>query len=197
MKRIQRVVLLAISIVGIFLIVAHPRRPTDSLLNIRNFHYTIQQPSCQSLGVKPLVAIVVHSAPGNFRKRQTIRETWASWKRQSRVVFLVGQSVGHQDALVREASLFGDLIQGSFLDTYRNLTYKHTLALKWGYEECPEAPYVFKVQNCIHEGVASMFYIFLCYISRLMTIFLSIHQHFVISYKNFLVMKRIFFVRTF
>lgn len=156
MKRIVRVALLPIVIVVLlFLIINHTRKFPDSqivepqkkisLLNIKDFHYIIQQPSCRSLGLNPLVIILVHSAPGNSQKRQTIRETWASWKRKCRVVFLVGESQKHQNALEQEAHLFGDVVQGSFVDTYRNLTYKHAMALKWGSEECSEAQYVFKV----------------------------------------------------
>uniref|UniRef100_A0A1B0GLG6 Hexosyltransferase n=1 Tax=Lutzomyia longipalpis TaxID=7200 RepID=A0A1B0GLG6_LUTLO len=157
MKRIQRVALLALTVVAVFLIlITRTGKPPDSLLNLRDFHYTIQQPSCGSLGVNPLVVILVHSAPGNLRKRQTIRETWASWRRHTRVVFLVGLSQGHQEAIEHEANVFGDVVQGSFVDSYRNLTYKHAMALKWGSEECPQARYVFKADDDIFINIPAL-----------------------------------------
>jgi hypothetical protein len=43
-----------------------------------------------------------------------------------------------------ESNLYQDMVIGPFLDSYRNLTYKHVMALKWVHYHCPEARYVLK-----------------------------------------------------
>ena len=42
-----------------------------------------------------------------------------------------------------------DLLQGSFKDTYRNLTYKHVMILKWALYYCPGVRYVLKSDDHI------------------------------------------------
>jgi len=43
-----------------------------------------------------------------------------------------------------EANLFGDIVQGSFMDSYRNLSYKAILGHHWISSYCPEADLVVK-----------------------------------------------------
>ncbi|GLH01495.1 Beta-1,3-galactosyltransferase brn, partial [Gryllus bimaculatus] len=52
-----------------------------------------------------------------------------------------------QRALDRENQLHGDLVQGSFRDSYRNMTYKHVMTLKWAAYHCPGALYVLKTDD--------------------------------------------------
>ena len=48
-----------------------------------------------------------------------------------------------------EHRLFGDIVQGSFIESYRNLTLKAVMALKWVTTYCTNAKYVIKVGNPI------------------------------------------------
>jgi hypothetical protein len=41
------------------------------------------------------------------------------------------------------------LIQGNFIDSYHNLTYKHVMALKWFVYNCPEVNYLLKADDDI------------------------------------------------
>ena len=49
-----------------------------------------------------------------------------------------------QVSLESENDQYHDILQGSFKDTYRNMTYKHIMALKWVLYYCPGVHYVLK-----------------------------------------------------
>ena len=90
----------------------------------------------------------MHSAPENVEKRRTIRETWGSVLGTSRVLmyFLLGTVDKSEDQLRIEAEneAMGDLIQGNYHDSYRNMTYKHVCGLKWFSYYCPLAKFLIK-----------------------------------------------------
>lgn len=128
------------------------------LVNIDRFRYLINNRRCD--GDDHLFLIVfVHSAPSNFRKRQAIRETWGNEKNLEhdpmRVVFLVG-TVEHtdvQEGIEQENAFHHDIIQGNFVDSYRNLTYKHVMGLKWVTYFCRQARFIFKTDDDIFVDV--------------------------------------------
>ncbi|KAL1429803.1 hypothetical protein MTO96_015667 [Rhipicephalus appendiculatus] len=89
---------------------------------------------------------MIASAPANTRRRNAIRSTWgrpsteqsrrfAQGKSTTTVlpVFLVGECEDHsQGRLIREeAQEFGDMLVGTYLDTYRNLTLKTVHGFLW------------------------------------------------------------------
>lgn len=78
--------------------------------------------------------------------RRAIRSTWG---KDLHLVFLLGEtnSSQTQQALEQENHVHHDLVQGSFLDSYRNLTYKHVSGLKWTTYHCPGATYVLKTDD--------------------------------------------------
>lgn len=98
----------------------------------------------------PLLIAIVHSHPNNFLKRSTIRNTWGSVVGfRFKLVFLVGISPNKrlQTSLEEENKLYRDLIQGNFVDAYRNLTYKHVMGLKWVNYFCPNSRYILKADD--------------------------------------------------
>ncbi|XP_067885284.1 beta-1,3-galactosyltransferase 5-like [Heterodontus francisci] len=96
--------------------------------------------------------VLVTSAQPNVNRRNTIRHTWAqewqvrpySWQ----VVFLVGQASeeGAANLIRLEQDEFQDLLVGSYLDTYRNLTLKVMHGLKWAVGTCKPA-YILKTDD--------------------------------------------------
>ncbi|KAJ0173657.1 hypothetical protein K1T71_010806 [Dendrolimus kikuchii] len=52
-----------------------------------------------------------------------------------------------QEAINKESNLFGDILQGSFVEHYRNLTYKHLMGLRWASAACTKASYILKVDD--------------------------------------------------
>lgn len=121
--------------------------PADDgvLIDLRDFSYLMNDPVCNTSS-SPLYVVLVHSSPDHEAHRRAIRGTWG---RRAHVVFLLGEtnSSAVQDALYRENDAHHDLVQGAFLDSYRNLTYKHVLGLKWITYHCPDARYVIKVDD--------------------------------------------------
>ncbi|EEC14416.1 beta-1,3-galactosyltransferase 5 isoform X2 [Ixodes scapularis] len=126
-----------------------------TLLDRSDFHYVLNSDRCG--GPQDLFLVVfVHSAPTHWDKRRAIRETWgnasvlrAATTERMALVFMVGRADDSQtqEALVREGSLHGDLVMGNFVDSYRNLTYKHVMGLKWVTYFCRNARYVLKTDD--------------------------------------------------
>ncbi|CAB0045342.1 unnamed protein product [Trichogramma brassicae] len=88
-----------------------------------------------------LLLVMIHSAPGNSDKRNVIRKTWGQRRPEVAVYFVLGRSDEYASRLDGENQRHGDLIQGSFEDTYRNLTYKHVSTLKWITQHCSSKLY--------------------------------------------------------
>ena len=76
------------------------------------------------------------------------------------VLFFIG-AINHttkpsvQDALRLEHERYGDIVQGSFIDSYKNLTYKALSALKYISDNCPRVPYVLKTDDDVFVNVFS------------------------------------------
>ena len=92
---------------------------------------------------------MVHSAVNNKQKRNVIRETWGGSyiKKEGdiKVAFMLAQpnTRGEQEAVLSEYLDHRDIVQGSFIDSYQNLTYKHTMGLLWATEFCPQVNNVY------------------------------------------------------
>lgn len=142
-----------------------------TLINLTDFKFTINSNRChisaanESSSAKQLFIVVfVHSAPNHFDKRTAIRKTWGNESNvrhnQIRVVFLVGQvnDTSVQKRLIKESEQYSDLVQGNFIDTYRNLTYKHIMGLKWVVYFCQNAKYVFKTDDDIFVDIFQLIF---------------------------------------
>ncbi|XP_067684193.1 beta-1,3-galactosyltransferase 5-like [Haliotis asinina] len=122
----------------------------DALLNRHEFVYHLNSKLCH---VDTDILIFVHSAPHNIDKRTDIRKTWGSVHRYRKLsiatVFMCGETTDPvlQEQLRAESNTFGDIVQGNFLDSYRNLTYKHVMALCWITSQCHEVRTVLKVDD--------------------------------------------------
>jgi hypothetical protein len=110
-------------------------------------------PRCKS---SVLVLIVVVSAPTNFEQRSIIRSTWAEIKDTDpditnivingsytthdhlvKTVFLLGQTNEKTQSMIAiESKYYNDLVIGSFVDSYGNLTLKTILGLEWAQQHC-------------------------------------------------------------
>ncbi|XP_067015858.1 beta-1,3-galactosyltransferase 5 [Anabrus simplex] len=121
------------------------------LINLQNFDFLINNFPCNDSNSSSLLLLVlVHSAPGNVDKRRTIRETWGqNTGDMYRILFLLGdvQSQESRMRLEEENRVHRDLVQGNFIDSYRNMTYKHVMALKWTAYFCPGARYLLKTDD--------------------------------------------------
>ena len=50
-----------------------------------------------------------------------------------------------QHIIEEEHKLYGDIVQGSFIENYKNLTLKGIMGLKWVSQHCQEAAFAIKV----------------------------------------------------
>ncbi|KAJ8890653.1 hypothetical protein PR048_010162 [Dryococelus australis] len=128
----------------------HKLPPLDPhhLIDLRHFAFRFNNFPCNETA-SPLLLVLVHSAPDNIGKRRAIRETWGGRRDALRLLFLLGEVDGadQQLRLERENLVHRDMVQGSFRDSYRNMTYKHVMALKWAAYFCPGARYLLKTDD--------------------------------------------------
>ena len=123
-------------------------------------HRIILGPSRQPICLNDTFMIVlVHSHPSYRGKRQAIRQTWGrpiqapqqvTWPRYPsccsgiRLFFVVGVDGQFEAAIRDEQTQSDDIIQGDFIDSYRNLTLKSLFGLKIVAEMCPNVKYLMK-----------------------------------------------------
>lgn len=99
------------------------------------------------------LTIYVHTAPTNFKKRQGIRQTWGDpdllWRYNAILVFIMGrvEEKPLMDLVRLESDLYDDIVQEDFLDSYRNLTYKAIVGLKWVSTYCSNTTFVLKTDD--------------------------------------------------
>lgn len=123
----------------------------NSLIDLPNFKFTLNNFPCNESSASPFLLILVHSNPIHFDKRDVIRKTWGKRNDLIKLLFLLGQinSLDIQNKIVNENNLHKDIIQGNFFDAYRNLTYKHVMALKWTTYFCISAKFILKADDDI------------------------------------------------
>ena len=87
----------------------------------------------------------------DFSKRNVIRKTWANRENfpTVKVAFIVGLSLNSKinELVQQEQQNFNDIIQGNFLDSYRNLSYKILTVWKWSINHCSNVKYIARVQD--------------------------------------------------
>ena len=113
-----------------------------------------QSPSPEPCQKNIFMLLMINSAPRNYERRTSIRETWGKadiirsalgnyiW----RTVFIIGD--GHNEKMNRkveqEAFKYGDMVIAHFGDDFRNLTYKTVLGMEWANAYCSVARYFYK-----------------------------------------------------
>lgn len=95
---------------------------------------------CASNDSLPLLLVYVHSAIEHRHRRESIRATWASratFGKHVRVLFMLGSS--DNATLMRQARFefdtYRDIVQQTFIDAYRNLTYKGSIGFTCDFED--------------------------------------------------------------
>jgi len=109
----------------------------------------------------PLLFIYVFSKVKSFEKRQIIRQTWANKELVTDFVhlaFILGLSnENHTNQRVNtESEITGDIIQGNFHDSLRNLSIKSITAWKWITSHCKQTRYVLKLDD---DTIPNMIYV--------------------------------------
>lgn len=106
-----------------------------------------------SVNREPYLLAFIHSAPSNFAKRRVIRETWANsitlTQLNVKTIFIIGlaNDTSIERQLHAESRNHQDIVQANFVDTYKNLTYKHLTGFKWVANYCNSTQFVMKVDD--------------------------------------------------
>ncbi|XP_035699477.1 beta-1,3-galactosyltransferase 1-like [Branchiostoma floridae] len=113
-------------------------------------------------GEDVFLVVVVTSAPGHVKQRDAIRQTWGNENilphKNVKVLFALGRSDNPQveNAVQREVRTFQDIIQEEFLDSYRNLTIKTVMVLKWTVTFCSGADYLMKTDDDMFVNIETL-----------------------------------------
>ena len=104
---------------------------------------------CQIDDNRPIYMLIyVQTSPANYKRRQSLRDTWArrSMFRDTRLVFMTGMSTDLKinKLVALESYIYGDIVQGSFIGTYRNLTYNAIMSMQWIERYCAGTRFVLK-----------------------------------------------------
>lgn len=140
------------------------------IVNKHDFEFTLNpgyricndsnEKSAWNNGENIRLLIYVHSAAENYKRRQSLRDTWArrTMIPNARIVFMMGSpsQKSTQDLLLLESALYGDIVQENFLDSYKNLTYKAIMAMKWISKYCSQVDYILKVDDDIITNIFSL-----------------------------------------
>ncbi|CAN7951816.1 unnamed protein product, partial [Ixodes pacificus] len=105
--------------------------------------------------------IVIFSAPKNFDRRNAIRETWASEIKErsnSRTAFLLAKTENDkvQQAIESESYLHADIIQGTHIDHYRNLTLKAKMMMRLVLKHCSKVSFLIKCDDDTFVNVENL-----------------------------------------
>ncbi|XP_046558771.1 beta-1,3-galactosyltransferase 2-like [Haliotis rubra] len=121
--------------------------------SLGHMKYILNNPDVCSPNKEVTLLFVVHSAWHNIQQRQVMRQTFLNQtyfpQHTIKAVFLLGLNVYNlsNERVEEENSVYKDIIQGDFMDTYRNLTYKFSLGLQWIVSFCPAARFVIKIDD--------------------------------------------------
>ncbi|XP_046749681.1 beta-1,3-galactosyltransferase 5 [Diprion similis] len=126
-----------------------------NLLNLNPFRYVINT-DCDT----SFLVWVVTSYAADVSARSALRRAYSEPELQElgvRRVFLLALLHGDaetqthvtQNAILDEARRYNDIVQGNFIEAYKNLTYKHVMGLKWATRYCKNASYVMKMDHDI------------------------------------------------
>jgi hypothetical protein len=135
--------------------IINPYHARDHIVNPHNFSYLLNPgySVCDNSNSSVYILVYVHSGPSNYQRRVVIRETWSTRTLFSdlRLVFMIGKTLDKNlmKAIEYENEIYQDIVQEDFIDSYKNLTYKGVMALKWISTYCAQTKYVLKVDDDI------------------------------------------------
>ena len=94
--------------------------------------------------------------------RDVIRTSWGSPTIpgvKTRVAFMLGYPYLkiYQEQIEKENLLHGDIVQGNFLDSYKNLTYKTVMGHMWVSSFCTQAEFLMKADDDIYLDIYGLY----------------------------------------
>lgn len=137
----------------------NPSVPTHTLY--RSGHRMPPKDICPNQGAGMKLLILVTTAPSHGKQREAVRGTWGhvAFRRDVGFAFMVGTSTNPQDnqAVEAENLIYGDVIQGNFIDSYNNLTLKTISMLEWSRDHCSRVKYLLKTDDDMYIHMPVLF----------------------------------------
>ncbi|XP_021344919.1 beta-1,3-galactosyltransferase 5-like [Mizuhopecten yessoensis] len=134
--------------------------PRKEKVNPFPLKYVVPGSSICLKGAPVYLVILVPSIQTHVEERRAIRNSWGSvargnhWPRHHvnttvKLVFLFGKDPAMKNNRVAqlESEMYGDVVQGDYVDTYANLTRKMLMGLNWVSSYCTDAEYVLKADE--------------------------------------------------
>lgn len=112
--------------------------------------------------VPVFLLVVIKSITAQFDRRQSIRVTWGDENQIPGVsikrIFLLARSNDlHKEALLaEEAAEYQDIVQGDFVDSFRNLTVKDIMFLRYMITNCGQTKYIFKGDDDVFVNIRNI-----------------------------------------
>ena len=125
--------------------------------------YILENPRLCSSESSLIMLIVVKSSPTHFENRKILRETWMDQiekltSGRTKFLFVMGKTnFSTQIGIEDEFRKYRDILQGDFMDSYRNLTEKGVTFLKWINERCRNAKIILQTDDDVVVNVSNLF----------------------------------------
>lgn len=123
----------------------------NEVINPHDHEYIINPGDTICIGQNVTLLAMVPVSPHKLINRLIIRTSWMSRSitPRMRVIFLTGYSSNQtvNEQLKEESQLYGDIVQESFMDTYKNLTLKTMMGIKWATKYCSNAKFYLKIDD--------------------------------------------------
>lgn len=134
-------------------------QPPCPLADLPDFRFLLNRDVCADADVYMLVLVGSH--PANRDVRDVLRRTLGAPAIPAlafKMAFLFGHvdNVTLQRQLEAEAKTQGDVIQGSFSDSYHNVTLRDLMGLRWAWEYCPQARLVMRMDDDVSVDVYAL-----------------------------------------
>ncbi|XP_064479426.1 beta-1,3-galactosyltransferase 1-like [Ornithodoros turicata] len=131
---------------------ASPERAENAtVVNPHPYMFIINKPKLCDAPGEVLVVVVVITGSTHFEQRIAIRATWgrASLQQGFKVANFIGlpKDKSIQPLIEAEDSVYRDIIQENFTDTYENGTLKSIMMVRWITEYCSKAKFVLKIDD--------------------------------------------------
>ena len=130
-----------------------------TLVNLKRFEFLLNTDACNNVPEMELLVLVT-SHPGHVDLRQAFRRALPTEALRafniSRLFMLArinpeqsGYYQVDQSVIEEEHLEHNDIVQGDFIESYHNLSYKHVMGLKYATHFCPQAQFLLKMDDDI------------------------------------------------
>jgi hypothetical protein len=125
---------------------------------------------CETDSKYMTLLIVVPSIPSHSNVRNAIRKTYGSYSNKSFVIdhinievtvklmFLLGKDgdVNTERSVQNESKVYNDIVESDFVESYKNLTRKMLIALKWVSIYCSNIDFLLKVDEDVFVNIPNL-----------------------------------------